>query len=63
MDEPISVPAEAVLSQVTAQRDKAMTDLAVAQAAVRQLSQRVAELERQQSNGTPATTGVAAERG
>jgi hypothetical protein len=41
----VNVPTEAVLQQVAAQRDKALTDLAVAQAACQQLAARVAELE------------------
>lgn len=47
MDQQISVSTEAVLETVTAQRDRALTDLAISQAACRQLSARVQELERE----------------
>ena len=50
MSEPqINVPTEAVLAQVTGQRDKALTDLAVAQAACQTLAARVRELEGEQT--------------
>ncbi len=52
MDDRIGVSTEAVLEVVAGQRDKALTDLAISQAACRQLAARVRELESAREEAT-----------
>lgn len=58
MTDPVNVPTDLVLQQVIAQRDKALTDLAVAQAGIQHLSARIRELEGEQNHRPRAVTGT-----